>query len=178
MRSDVCITDARACPNLRRASIMDQRWLDIIRQRIMQEIQSASDMKLGVPQTFILHLPLGEPRACVIFGVMKKLAVPELLRTTFIENVLKWIHPAEKMIVSYHSLPLPFQMVHVAKREAEKSTMDIRQINNQDPTMLVTPTSTEPRYTTIVRVVALKAICDTSVFVCKHAAHLIKEISL
>lgn len=50
-------------------------------------------------------------------------------------------------------------IVQKAKREAQKSTSDVRQFIEQDPALLVTLTESDPKNITVARPVALKKMC-------------------
>lgn len=86
------------------------------------------------------------------------LTMPVLLRRTFIDRFINSMHPSKKKIVLHNFPPVPIRMVDGAKSEDVKDASDIPQINDQDLTLLVTPTSCEPRCMTSARKVIFKAL--------------------
>lgn len=84
-------------------------------------------------------------RRFVKFGVVEKLDVSVFLKMTFIDNVIKSIHLAERKIVPYHSLVVPNLMVYEARGASEKNTLVIRQFITRDPALFVTPTTGKPK---------------------------------
>lgn len=89
LRPTFCIIDTRAGPSLLRADILDQSWLNTIRQRSVSEIRVAQDIKLSLSATIIPHHFMGESRTRVAFDVVDKAAVPVLLVTTDMDTFLK-----------------------------------------------------------------------------------------
>lgn len=76
----------------------------------------------------------------------EKLAIPVLLGMTFIDKYLKSGHTAKSKIVPHDSPQVPIQMVHEAKIDVEKETLDICQIIDQDPALSVTSINGETKY--------------------------------
>lgn len=60
MHATVCVLDTGAGANNIRAHALDPNWLDTIYQRDMPETQCASDTKLDVFSSIILHAGMGE----------------------------------------------------------------------------------------------------------------------
>lgn len=137
MRSITCVFDTGASPNLIRA-VSDPGWLDSIRQCDIPDIRSTPGTKLEVSETITLHLCMGELLTSVNYGVIKALEVPVFLGTTYIYRFIKSIHPAEREIVPYHSLPVPILMLKEAKRETKKNSTKASQGNEEVLVLLVT----------------------------------------
>lgn len=176
MRLVVSVLDNGTGPNLRGADLLDQNWLDNIRQRDMLEIRNASNTKLVVFGTFPLHLCMGESRTLVTLDVVEKLAVPVLFGTTFIDKFIKSIHADERKINLHHSAPVPILMPHEFNCEAKRNSSDTHQFIAQYPALLVMPISSESKYITAARQVALKAIYETPVLVSTNAVAPVEEI--
>lgn len=132
MRPIVCVIDTGAGPSLVEKDVLDCKWLDSIRHSEMPEIRSASDRKLVRSGTITLHLRLAESHTRMIFGVVDRLAVSELLDTTSADKIVKSIQQAERKIFSYHTRPMRILMVQNARSETEKSTSEIPQFFEQD----------------------------------------------
>lgn len=60
MRPDLCGFESDNGPNLFRADVMDDSWLDIVPKRDTPEIRSAASSKLTVPGTITFHPRTGE----------------------------------------------------------------------------------------------------------------------
>lgn len=65
----------------------------------MPDIKSVSDTKLKVSGTINFHLRMGKSRMRLNFGVVNELVVPVILRTTYIDRLVKLIYTAERRIV-------------------------------------------------------------------------------
>lgn len=74
---------------------------------------------------------MGSSRDRVIFNDTDKLAVPVLLENTFIDKIVKSIHPARGKIDCHYTPPLPVVMVHKARNEAKKNALNDCQINEK-----------------------------------------------
>lgn len=148
--------------------------MDYIRGSNMSEIQSASDTRLVVSGTVTLHLCIGESHTWVLFCVLDKPVVPVLLRTTFMEKFMKYIHPVERKIMLHLSPPVPNLMVDEANSGPKKSRLDSRQLIDQDPAVLVTPISGRPNYISAARQVVPTAMLKRSDLVSTQAAGLVE----
>lgn len=80
---------------------------------------------------------------------------------TLTHRFIKSVPTYERMIVSYHSPPVPMSMVHESKREPEKNTSDTHHSIDQDPALLVTPIRSEHNYITVAGQVVMKEMCET-----------------
>lgn len=69
----------------------------------MLQIYNASHTNLNVSGTISFHLPLGESRTGVTFGVLHELFVQILLTTTLIDIYMKLVRPVERKIGPHHS---------------------------------------------------------------------------
>lgn len=103
MRPIVRDFDTGAFPQLIRAEVLDQSWLDNISQCDMLEIRNAFKMKLFVSRATTLYPHMGESYTRVTFGVVDEFAVSAVFGTVFIDSFIKLIHPGERMILSYQS---------------------------------------------------------------------------
>lgn len=113
--------------------------------------------------TITILFRIVEPCTQIKIGVADKLAVPVLLGTSFNDESLKAFRPVERKIVPCHFRLVLILMVHKAESEAERSTSDIRQTNDQDLVLLAKPTSGEPRYIKVTRQVVLKEIYESAI---------------
>lgn len=62
----------------------------------------------------MLHVHIGETVVCVVFGIVKKVAVPFLLSTAFIDQFMKGIFSVERTLVVYNAQAASILMVHDA----------------------------------------------------------------
>lgn len=93
-----------------------------------------------------------------------------------IDKCIRSFRLAERRIVPLYSPPGLILMVLEVKSKAEKITPKIRQSNVQDLTLLVTPTSSEPRFITAAGRLVLEPMCATSVLVPTQGAGLTEVI--
>lgn len=136
MSSIVCMSDTAASPNLIRIDVLDPNLYDNIRQGNMPDIHSAQDTKLKVSRTITFHLLMGESRARVNFGVVKKLVVPALLGKKYICRFTKSVDLVERKVVPHHSPPVPILMKYEVPGEAENNKSDIFQDTTGDLELL------------------------------------------
>lgn len=151
----VSVFDPGAGPNLIRVDVLDQSWMENIRQRDMPEVRNDLGTKLVLSETIILHLCMCKSHIWVASSVVDKLFVPVLLRTTFIDRFEKSFHPTKRNIVPYHFPTVLILVLHEARGEAERNASNIRQINDQDVALLMTRTKCEPKYIKVFRQVVL-----------------------
>lgn len=117
--------ETSVCLNLMRADFLEQGWLENVQQRNLREIGSVTDSKIAGSGTITFHLQIGELRTPMIFGVVDKLAALVLLRATFIDKIIKSMHPAERKTVPYYTALALHLMVLKAKNEPLKKTSDV-----------------------------------------------------
>lgn len=115
----------------------------------MPEMRSASNTELTVTGTITIPPRMDETRKQMKLGVVDKLAVLISLGMTSADKATKSIHPAEGKIIPHHSPQVRILMVHEAKSAAERKTPDVGQFIKQYPTLLLTLTSSEPKFITV-----------------------------
>lgn len=121
----VSVFDTGAGPNPIRTDVTDTSWQEIIRQRDMPEIRSASDTRLSASETVTFHLWMDDSNTRVALGEVDKLAVPLPLGTTFIVRFMKSMHPTERKTILEHSPPVLIPMIQGTSSVAENSKFDI-----------------------------------------------------
>lgn len=93
------------------------------------------------------------------------------METIFTDRYIKSVHPAERKIVPYHSLPVHILMISKVRSATEKEEeSDNRQTSTEDLVLLVTLNKSEPRLIKDWRQVVLEAMCESSVLVSTGAA--------
>lgn len=73
--------DTGAGKNLIREDILQTEWLRAIQSKTQQALQNATNQKVSVVGTIMLHFRMTNCRVGVIFGLVRNLAVPVLLDT-------------------------------------------------------------------------------------------------
>lgn len=68
---------------------------------------------------------MGELRTRLNIGIVNKVVMPVLLRTTYIDRFTKSIHPVEKKIATRHPLLVPILMGKEASSEDKMEKSDI-----------------------------------------------------
>lgn len=96
----------------------------------MLEIKSATNVELILSDPIILSFRIKKSRTRVAFRIVKKEAVPVLFGATFIDRVIRSVHPAERKLVPLHSPPVPILMVYGAIKVAGKEET---RISNKKP---------------------------------------------
>lgn len=110
MRKIAFVFDTGESPNITRGHVLDTTLLDDIRQRAIPEIQSASNSKLTVSGSIVLHLWIEASRHKATFYTVETSVVRILLGTTFTKKCITSINSAEKKTVLHHSLPVSILM--------------------------------------------------------------------
>lgn len=123
MPRSLCLTLV-AGPSLLRADVLDPTRLDSVCQRNMPEVQSASNTMLNVSDNNSLEDRTGESLTRARSSIADKLAVPVLLRTIFVDKVIRSIHPSERKIVQHDSPPRPVLLLYEARSAAKKDVLN------------------------------------------------------
>lgn len=69
---------------------------------------------------------MGESHTGVNSGLVSDLAVPVLLRTIYIDRLIKSFHPAERKIVPHYSRTILILMIQEAKEVDSKNNTETR----------------------------------------------------
>lgn len=101
------VVDTGSGPNL-----IDETWLE---ENLNPEYKPVTDAKLHssgndplvVDRTAPLIVQMGSHRSLVWFGVIKELAVPALLGTSYLDRCIQSISPAERIVTPVKSGPVP-----------------------------------------------------------------------
>lgn len=107
------VFETSAGPNLLHADMVKLDWKSPIRVIDKRRLSSAINQKVEDVDT-IIHINMGEARVRVTFGIIKNLAVPVLLRTSFIAKFVKGIFPTERKIVPYNRKPVSMERAYEA----------------------------------------------------------------
>lgn len=79
MRTVSCVFDTGAGLNVIREDFLGKRWARSMKQNISNNLKSATNQGVRVAGTITSHVRMCDCRVCVVFGVVKSLAVPVLL---------------------------------------------------------------------------------------------------
>lgn len=108
------------------------------------------------------------------FDILKKLAVPVLLGTTFIDRVVRSIHPTGKVIVPHHYTKACILIINETRISAEKNKSHKRQNFEEDVALFVTPAWGDHKNIAVSGQIVLKAMCETPVLVFTKSVSIIE----
>lgn len=86
------------------------------------------NLKVSVFGTITLQVTIGDSRVRVVFDVVRNIAVPFLLGTSFIDKFVRGMFPAKQRVVSYHSKSLPIFAVNdktEPRRDKNDGALDV-----------------------------------------------------
>lgn len=116
----------------------------------------------------MLHAQIGIGHIHVVFGVVRNLAVPDLLDMIFIDKFTYAIFNSEGKIVSYNSSPMPILTVHETKtdrtEEQQKNTFRTKIAEQYFNQKLVR----------VVYTVILKPLSQTSILLATNAKSMVQ----
>lgn len=95
--------DTGAGPNLMGSWFIPPSWRIRIKHVAELRLSAATSQPLNVTGVILLNLHMGGIRVRTLFGVLRKVAVPVLLDTSFIEWFVKRIFPPERKAFPFHS---------------------------------------------------------------------------
>lgn len=84
-------------------------------------LKRAINEKVKVVGIIVLHVQTEESGICAILGIFKKLAVPVLLGTPFINIFIIAIFRSERKIFPFNSSPVPILMVNETETDKTKA---------------------------------------------------------
>lgn len=160
--------------NLIKADNQDQSLMENVRQHDMLKIRSASDRKLAESGTIIVYLCMCELCIAVTFGVVDKLAVKVLLRTSFTDRPTKSHQPTKMKLVRHHSPLASFLIVHEVEAAAESEKSNNRQEFNEYLALFVSTIRGNQKNITVAEQIYLKLMCETPVLVSIKRAGLLQ----
>lgn len=95
--------DTAAGPKLVREGLLEAEWLKAVQANNRPPLRNVINQKISVVETIHLLVRMGDSRVRVRLGVVRNLAVPVLLETSFIDMFVKGIFSPERRVVPYNS---------------------------------------------------------------------------
>lgn len=133
----------------------------------MSPLRSATNRKVNIAGTVLLHIRIEDAIIRVVFGDVRSLAVPILLRTSFNDRFFKGIFPPKHDIVLYNSALVPILATVIKTEEnlnQHKQEVDIvenvtvaQQVCSPPPLMRVSRQRTIPPTSKCVVLVTTEA---------------------
>lgn len=182
----IWLNSSRMCPII---CLLTQTWVqtsfelmfwtpvgDSIRRSNMLDIRSATDTNLKVSETITLHLRLSESRTCFSFRVLSESFVTVQVGRTYFDKLIKRIHPAERKVVTHHSMPVQIIMVRKDTKAAKNYKMEYpprgyRRFDTAGESRWLWPV-----YISVSQQVVLKVIYEISVLFFTQAGGLIAVV--
>lgn len=96
MRPIICVFGTFAGPNLLREVLVEPNWLPPIHLSESPRLKSTTNQNVDVVGTIVLHMRMGERNVRLTFEIVRNLAVPVRLSTSFIDKFNKRIFPSYK----------------------------------------------------------------------------------
>lgn len=107
MHSINCTFDTSTGPNLLREEPVEPDWLLSIRLCDSPWLKRTTIQTVGVIVTIVLYVRVRDSRKCVMFEIIRNVAVPVLLGPLFIDKFIKGIFTSERRIVPSSSPSAP-----------------------------------------------------------------------
>lgn len=112
-----------------REDFLETDWLRAIRAVNEPSLRSETNQKDGIVGTVLLHARIRDARVFRVSGVVRKMAIPILLETSFIARFVKEVFLPEHKILLYNSAPIPIIATLIMTEEKQKQ-------NKQEATLL------------------------------------------
>lgn len=94
-----CVLDRGVSPRLIRVEFLEGERLRAIHANSRSALNVSTNRKVSVVRTIMIHVRMGASTVRVVLGVLHDLAVPGLLRNSFIDRFVKGLSSSERKIV-------------------------------------------------------------------------------
>lgn len=130
--------------SLIREDFLEVDQLGYIQANNPSSLRNSTNQKAKIVGTITLRVRIRDSRVRVVFVIVRYLAVPVFLGTSFIDSFVKDIFPSERKIVPYISKPVPIIAIKDLSSEHEDK-------DDSAQGMLLTKEEHAPRLVSVVR---------------------------